>query len=341
MTIDYDKDLTPYRFHERFTEKERPHSLSRWVSWAIFNFRQIYSKVDLQSIFGDTEVIILGFPGSDADEEADLIFNSIFNLQREKVRIYKFRHIDEKGYLYRSLSYAVLVCSENSSRRFWIVFPDSCGLDSGGAYGSYLNFEKLIKFLEKKISVEVKRFDVPYDVLESFLIKKSTCFHSSIKGIDCIHPEINFPFCPKILENSSNQFNIFVKSFDNKEYAQALRDLRALIQQAEENIVKEKMPSYEVDANTNVTKLAKVLVEKNLLQGKTIPWVEAFCSIANQSSHKDFPSAKDMEDSIIHKRTMLTFETGLEILEELNAILFPPISFKALVPTIKIKKERV
>jgi hypothetical protein len=341
FAITYDKDLNPYTYHKVFRkEEERPHSLSRWVSSAIYNFRLEYQRIDLASLFGDMEIIVLGFPGYGAEEEADLVFNGLLNLQKTKAKIYKFRHIGEHPVLYRALSYAVLIAIKNSSRRFWVVFPEACGLDSGGAYQSYLDFEQLISRLQKKVGVDIRKVDIPYEKLESFLFKRATSFHSLKEGIECINPEVNFPSCPRILENSENQFSILCTCFDNNEFGQALRDLRALIQQAEENILRLKFPEDEIPNNTTIKTLTGILIGKKLLPGRILPWIDAFLSVANQSSHKDFPSSTEMENSNVRKRVMLTFETGFQILEELDGVLYPKIS-NFQEPKIYIKKERI
>ncbi len=124
MEITFSENLSPYYFNEKFkTYGKRPHSLGRWVSWAIFNFRQAHQKVNLQSLFNDMELHPYGIPGYSSDEEAELLFNGMFSTQRKKVLIYKFRHITEESCLQRAISYSVLACPKNF-QGFWIVFPD-------------------------------------------------------------------------------------------------------------------------------------------------------------------------------------------------------------------------
>ena len=315
LSITYEKDKVPYSFHEDVDYiKKHPKFLSRWCSWAIFNFRQTHQKADLHSLFYHAEVVVWGFPNYGADEEASLLFHGILGTQKGKVLIYRFRHI-RLGDLYRSFSHAVFF--KPRARGFWVVFPDTCGLDSGGAYSSYVHFEKLIQMIGQKLDVEIRTYDVEYEELDSFLLMNSySFFRMSRKGVlEMIH---DFYEPRDVLEGSEVEYDKFIESLKEKEYAQALRDLRALVQQAQENVAKLKNIDYSSISNPNINKLAHLLIKKKQLNGRLKPWFEAFSSIANIASHRDFPTKQDMKNSVLRTRILLTFYLGLQLFKELD-----------------------
>jgi hypothetical protein len=324
MTISFAEELNPYYFHEKFkTGKERPHSLSRWVSWAIFNFRQEHQKVNLQSLFSDMELRIYGIPGYGAEEEAELVFNGMLTTQREKVLVYKFRHITKESYLQRAISYAILVTLKNTVHHFWVVFPDSCGLDSGAAFGSYRHFENLIEKLRKKFDVEVRRYDIKYSEFELFLLKNASGFESCLRDY-ILKPNTFCMCCPRVLAGSEQKFDKLIEKFEQENYPETLRDLRALVQQAQENVLKAKMPEFQPPRKSNIYSLAEILVKKEMLDERQLPLFAAFHSIASMASHRDFPSVEEMKKPTLMRRIIITVYSGLQLIEELDDILFPP-----------------
>ncbi|UCE16167.1 MAG: hypothetical protein JSV12_00670 [Candidatus Bathyarchaeota archaeon] len=334
LTICFKEGVSPYHFHENIDYiKRHSNFLSRWVSWTIFNFRQIHQKVSLETLFHDMVVRVYGTPkySSPAEEEAELLFHGILATQESKVLIYRFRHI-RRGDLYRSFSYAVHV-NPKKGMNFWVVFPDNSGLDSGGAYHSYLHFENLIQMIRRKLEVEVRTYDVEYDELDRFLLRRAESFFSIFRE-DSLDILYRFSQPSKVLEGSEAQYEKFTDRLEAKEYAQALRDLRALVQQAQENVAKLKNLDYSSLSRQNIHNLADFLIRKKQLDGRLLPWFDAFASIANIASHRDFPTKQDMQDFTLRTRILLTFYLGIQLLQELDAIVRPKIEWRT--PSIAI-----
>lgn len=324
LTISFKEEAAPYFFHENIDYvKEHSHFLSRWASWAIFNFRQEHQKVDLQSLFHDTILRVYGLPlySTPAEQEAELLFRGIIAAQKSKLFIYKFRHV-RRADLYRSFSYAVRVDLE-SGLPFWVFFPETCGLDSGGARHTYEQFENLISLAGSKLEVEIKRVDIEYSELEKFLLGNAESFESIIRT-DRLEDLFRFSHPSMVLEGSEEQYERLLQRLDAEEYPQVLRDLRALVQQAEENVAKKKNIDISEIAAPDVNKLAALLIKEKLLDGRLYPWFQAFATIANIASHRDFPTQEELEDWTLRRRIFLTIYLGRQLLEELEDIIRPP-----------------
>jgi len=326
LAIHFQEGVAPYFFHESIDYiVGHPDFLGRWASWAIFNFRQAHEKINLESLFHEMDIRIYGIPGycEPAESEAETLFNGILATQEGKVIVYRFRHMDPESYLCRSLSYAVYVSPKGFSS-FWAVFPDNCGLDSGGGYSAYNHFEKLIEKVKQRYEVEVKKYDALYDEFEAFLLKKSAGFSSAIGNhdLDMLTHHSNRL---KVLDGSQKEFEGFMQRLEKKQYSQALRDLRALVQQAQENVVRSVSLDASHISDPDVNKLASLLIEHKYIDGRLRSWFTAFTSIANLASHGDFPTKKNMTDPLLRTRVLLTFHIGIYLIDELNQIVTPKI----------------
>ena len=58
----------------------------------------------------------------------------------------------------------------------------------------------------------------------------------------------------------------------NSGYPQALRDLRALVQQALENLEKFKGIEFETLKDPDINKFAALMIEKKVLEGRLHSW---------------------------------------------------------------------
>lgn len=216
LSISFTEEVNPYYFHENIDYiKWHPNFLSRWVSWALFNFRQEHQKADLQSLFHDTIIRVYGVSQYTAEQEAELLFRGILAAQKRKLFIYKFMHIRRVD-LYRSFSYAVRVALGYHSP-FWVFFPDTCGIDSGGAMQTYEHFEKLISLARSKLEVEVKRFDIKYEELEGFLLRNAYGFGSIIRDIS-LQDLYRFSYPRRVLEGTEAEYEKFLQRLYAKEY---------------------------------------------------------------------------------------------------------------------------
>lgn len=81
-----------------------------------------------------------------------------------------------------------------------------------------------------------------------------------------------------------------------------------------------------MEPNTNISNLTRFLIKEKQLDGRLLSWFDAFTSIANLASHKDFPSKKDLKNDAMRSRLLLTFYLGMQLLNELEAIVNPRIS---------------
>ena len=321
IAIYFGEATAPYLLYENI-DYMRGHLdfLSRWASWAVFNFRLIHHQVNLESLFYGMQLRVYGILGDSksTQEEAELLFNGILATQKGKVIIYKFRHINRIA-LVRSFSYAVWVNPKGHSS-FWIFFPYNCGLDSGGSRRAYKHFESLINRIQQKFEVELRKYDVEYEELDRYLLRNAIGFFSRYRRYE-LDSLSRFWSPIKVLKGSEQGFQKFIERFDEEEYAQALRDLRALLQQAQENVAKFKNLNYSHITKPNVNKLASFLIENQIIDGRLLSWFEAFTAIANLASHKDFPTIEDMKNYILRTRVLLTFYLGIQLLKELDVIM--------------------
>jgi hypothetical protein len=320
LSIDFQEGVAPFNLTENI-DYIVGHSdfLCRWAAWAVFNFRQAHERTNLNSIFHEAQIRVYGVPHycDPAEGEANLLFKGILELQKDKVLIYKFRHVDPpNSWLLRSFSYAVWVYT-GENPPFWVVFPNFCGLEGGRSFSTYKQFEKFVASLKPKLEVEVRRFDVPYEKLETFLLGHAEGFYSVYRETD-LHSFFYYDGPAYVLEGSETEFEKFKERFLNKEYPQALRDLRALIQQAEENLAKQKGIDCSPIKEPDVNKLASLLIEHGVIDGRLRSWFGAFTAIANLASHRNFPSVEDMKPEADRTRIMLTFQLGFQLLEELD-----------------------
>jgi len=325
LSVAFKEEIPPYFFSEKITHlKWHPRFLSRWAAWAMFNFRQTYEKVNLLSLFQDSTIRIYGIPhySQPAEPEVELLFRGIIALQKRKLFIYKFRHI-RHGDNYRSFSYAIRV-DIDSGPPFWVFFANQCGLDSGGAGHTYTVFEDVIDLARQKLEVEIKNFDIEYDELERFLLEKRSGFESILRE-DNLEDLFRFSYPTKVLEGSELEYEKFLQRLNGKEYPQALRELRALVQQAEENVAKAQLVDLAKISELNVNNIAAVLVKEKLIDGRLIHWFQAFSTVANVAAHRNFPTQENLKNFTLRRRILLTIYLGRQLLEELEtAVESPP-----------------
>ncbi len=323
LTIGFTEGGAPYSFSEKLEYIKNHHNfLSRWISWAIFNYRKEHEKTNLETLFYDVDLRVYGIPGygKPAEEEAKILFNGLLSLEPEKVLVYKFRHIKKDNYLCRDISYAIFV-NPAFGTCFWAVFPDNCGLDSGGAHNTYRHFENLITELANKIPVEIRRYDIDYEELNNFLLKHESGFFSCQHN-NVLEPFHRFFYSISILI-SEEQEKQFIERLEKKEYPEALRNLRALVQQAQENLVIKKEIELPPSSERTITKLAGLLIRKGVIDGRLNSWFSAFASIANLASHGNYPTKEEMEES--ESRILLTFYLGLQLIKEMEKTITPKI----------------
>ena len=99
-----------------------------------------------------------------------------------------------------------------------------------------------------------------------------------------------------------------------------MRDFRALIQDAFEISCNNKNIQIDHKEKTDITSLTGKLIKEKLLDGRLQEWSDAFTSVANESSHRDFPTDKDLQNYILKRKILLTFQLGAHLLRELEKL---------------------
>jgi hypothetical protein len=321
LSLAFKEEIPPYYFDENIDYlKWHPEFLSRWVAWAMFNFRQAHERVDLFSLFQDCTIRIYGIPNYSlpAEQECEILFKGIIAVQTNKLFIYKFRHIRD-GDRYRGFSYAIRVDADRSPP-YWVFFANQSGLDSGGAGGTYYVFEDMINLAKKSLKVKITKIDVEYEQLERFLLERKSGFDSILRGDD-LHDLFRFADPSNVLEECDAEYEKFQQRLNAKEYPQALRELRALVQQAEENVARMKSVDLSKIGELNVNSLAAALIKAKVIDGKLSPWFQAFSSVSNIAAHRNFPTRTELENWTLRRRVLLTLYLGRQLLEELENAL--------------------
>ncbi|MGH9923222.1 MAG: hypothetical protein ACRD38_10755, partial [Nitrososphaerales archaeon] len=116
-------------------------------------------------------------------------------------------------------------------------------------------------------------------------------------------------------------YSKFEERYAAKEYPQALRDLRALVQHALEISCQKKDIDISNMKEPDINKISGLLISNNVIDGRLQSWFHAFSSIANQAAHRVFPSNKDLERPNLTQRITVTFQLGTQLISELESVL--------------------
>ena len=316
LEIYYSESASSFYFHEDI-DYLRGHSdfLGRWAAWAVFNYNIKHNPVNLDSLFNETDIKVYGLPRYTHPTimELRIFFNGLRNIAK-KVLVYRFRHPDDEV-RYRSFSYAFYVYPGNT--HLWVFFPELGGLDSGGAFHDYKTVEKLLK--TKKIKIERKNFDISYKDLRKYLeehalrvIGSHTVEKENLKLVGLDKPQS--PFGIDFADSKQKFFDMYEK----EEYPQALRSLRALVQEALERTCDRYRITMEDVKKRNIGKLSEGIIQKKIVDGMLREWFNAFTVVANLASHREFPSQSDMRNYTIFVRVELTFKLGIYLIMELE-----------------------
>jgi len=322
LEVSYAEYTKPFEFDMDITATWEHPGLVRWAAWAIHNFRLRHDPTKLESLFRDDYIRVCGVPKNRFPTltELQLLMRGL-QASNSSVAILKFRHVSVTDW-YRSYSYAIW--AETLARGgsgLWVFFCDASGLDSGGAHGDYEFIEELIRDLGKRVTV--KHYDVEYPVLERFLLRKGRSFNS-----------YDYSFSLESLHRSELDFledefgdeiaAVFCKSensFWDRDYPGALRDLRAVVQDALVYVAKAWSVGLEEVSKPNIYQIAQKLIKTRVLDTRLAPWFEAFSSFANIASHGNFPSENDWKDPNTRARVLATFVIGRQLLLEMKYCL--------------------
>ncbi|MGI0073483.1 MAG: hypothetical protein ACREA3_06705 [Nitrosotalea sp.] len=336
LQIIYDEGSAPFYFDENLDGlKSHSNFLSRWTAWAVFNFNLNHNPANLESLFNEMQIRVYGIPRYSYPTmgEAHLLIGGINQFPPDKILVYRFRHVDP-SVKYRSFSYAFLV-SHNNFRRFWVFFPSCGGLDSGGASGDLHTMEHLIGTVKTK--VERKSFDIDYKNLEKYLQKNAIGFRTKAE-YDDIHMSFIEPSEEKFGKDFVHSYSKFRERYDAEDYSGALRDLRALVQEAMEITCEKKKVDLGNMQSRKIGNISAKMKESQIIDESLYNWFLAFSAEANKASHRGFPTKKDMENYTLRHRIMATFLLGTHLVEELEDVLIPSKTAKAIsVNEFKIK----
>lgn len=323
ISIYFDPVISPFYLHEDITYlKGHSSFLSRWGFWAIYNFRLKHNGINLENVFHDSTIRTYTLPGHDIDE-IEIIMNHVLKVQENPLICYQFGHVDGE-YKLRCFSYAFWVELEHNPG-FWAFFPDYCGLDSGGSRIHYDFIEGYLKKIGEKVGIDRRRFDLDYQVLKMFLLKNTNHFYDAHSKEYC--NIIRYWMRPYgVLGGNERKLEEFIQRYESENYPQALRDLRALLQDTQEYVLREK--SIEPSEKADVNSLAHDLIQNHIIDGRLLSWFHAFASYANLASHGDFPNEQDLKNYTTEQRVHMTVKLGLHLMKELDDILHDKINFE-------------
>ncbi len=309
VDISYNKGSASFYEYTNIAERINEDGyLVRWVTQVIHNFNLKHRPVNLEALFGTTEIRVYGTYRDPilALKEMELLLNGMQYAELNKPIVYKFRHV---GDLTRTFSYCFFV-SDNHGPNFWAFFHNMSGLDSGGRNISL----KIIKeMIATNAAPDLQHVDIEYARLYKFLSRHVTTFNHV--GRNTLSFNLNHVW-GDFGTTFSESYSKFLESYDNEEYPRALRDLRTLLQTAME-IVCEKN-EITIPDKPNIGTLCSSLVESKVLDGKITVWCCAFLSVANLSAHREFSTEDDLLDQNMKDRIKITILLGTQLINELG-----------------------
>ena len=158
--------------------------------------------------------------------------------------------------------------------------------------------------------------DPLHDKLEKFLAKYVIAFESNRSG------EMFFRLSEPSEETFGKEFakaySRFEERHDSEQYPQALRDLRALVQESMEIVCEKKNIDITKIKKRDIGSLSDALIKHNVIDGKLNEWFRAFSSVANLASHKEYPSEKDLRNYYVKEKVRITILLGAHLIYEME-----------------------
>ena len=314
--------LTQFQSNRSFPYSPGLIFFPRWISSSVHEFNNKKEKNKIDFIFGDRPIKILGEIGYSSSHIFEIMLRGYAALKPKKILIYKIRHIRRLDN--RSFSWAIYsdLRAGFGDFSFWSVFPDCCGLDSGGALGDYNDIIEIINEVGKSIKINVMEFDIPYKELEKKLDEwfDSKIYQDEEGGLLDRNPLVTHKLESAILEKLKNlkgtknkeleplllkYYNEIDKIFDDyekKEYGFVLRSSRALLETIAERLCLLNKITFD-KKRSSLRTISKLLKEKKLINERISEYIISFHVSASKSAHEIFPSMKDVN----------TFEKALNI----------------------------
>lgn len=307
------------------------NSLVFWIMHKSYEHKINHHPVNFKQIFGSSLIQIYGV--ADVSEPTNTIFSLILagldKLKADPIIVYQFRHLDKEGHFW--YSYSVFL-----PNRLWICFPHAAGGGGGGGQDDFEFFEEeLNKHHNFKINREFR--DVDYDSLELFLKDNALKFPLYEPEIPLTILDPIKPYEKIFGKEYVKAFLQFADSYKNKEYSNALRDLRALVQHGLEIVIKKKCENINLKQNElNIWTLSDILIKEKILKEELKHWFSAFSSVANNSSHRLFPDKNDLETPNVEDRVILAISVGMYLIHELDVSLRKECTVSVEGETFKI-----
>jgi len=304
-----------------------PDCLIRWAAWAVYQFNLKHNPTNLENLFGETSIRVYGLPHCSHPTLTEMqLFMWGLRKAASPVTVHRFRHLREDDW-YRSYSYAIWARTEYHGH--WVFFYEAGGLDSGEANRDMEIMEQLILDLKKRANVQ--NHDIESVILERFLLKWSESFEKVAELKEHVPgTELKELFNLSIDESEkvfgsefSQHLGKIQVAFEAEEYPDALRDLRAVVQDALEYVAEKRGVDITDVREPDVTNLAGKLIKADVLDGRLNQWFQAFASIANLASHGIFPTRDELVNPQIRMRVLSTFVIGRQLILELKYCIKP------------------
>jgi hypothetical protein len=307
-----------FNFYHKKSHTKIASLLERWLSNCLNEINK-YRRTPFDYYFSDLPYINYGMNGV-SNTTAYLFKVTLFGILNtndvKQMWIARIRHI-RGGDLYRSFSYAILPHGQID----WLMFPDSVGLDSGGARGGYESIENAIKDAQKL--GEIKIIDIDASI-EEFTNKFKYLYPQDFEP----HREEFLYERLTRMKGDNIQLTEFLKetqrideAIKKQEYMSAFRDMRALIEGLCKHICRTKEIKIKAD-KPKITHLSSALLENKIIDTHIMNWFEAFYSIANESAH-EIDSSKVFE--MDHEITKDLFDTTTKLGQHLIIQLFSKV----------------
>ena len=307
--------------HQTFSKTSEAPYFADWVIKAFHEFNIKARKVNLDSLFEGSEVRILGFPGMD---HYTLITSLLSGAAQEDIfppTVMRFRHVTGRGAAIGvRFSYVVRVAST------WVAFPDIAGLSGGSSYDAYVEIEKAISKLSAK-NTEVTHFDCSEREFMKYFARHANFLGNSWDLIDKREELIDFYLSVIVAPAPGepvSRFKAEIEKIDNNiwndQYPEALRNQRALLQDALQDLMRSRNLHFE--DGSRIAQLAGILIEHHAIEPRLKSWFDAYPTFANPSAHGIHPTKKELEDEVIRNRVRVTLSLGKHLLYEVLGALF-------------------
>ncbi len=312
---------------------------SRWISSSAHEFNNKKEKEKVNFIFGDRPIKIFSNIGLSASVFFEIILNGYLSFKPKKILIYKIRHI---GHLQnRNFTWAIFLDLRAGlgDFSFWVIFPNCCGLDSGGALTDYNSIVSLINNISPKIKKKILEFDIPYEEIQKKLedsfdsgsyqderfdffdrdplktMKIAEALYQHLKNLrGTSNKELG-----EILEYYYPSIEKIYQSYRNREYSSLFRDARALLQSIGEKIC--SLKKIEFNKKESLRDLEKILETKNIIDSRVGSYFLSFHISASKSAHELFPEPNDLDTFEKRANIRLTAILAIYLISELIIIL--------------------